>query len=63
MNQNTDAAFSIADFCAQHGISRALYYKLQAQGKAPRSFKLGRRVLITREAAREWLAEMDGSAA
>jgi len=56
-------AFSIATFCKRYGISRALFYKLQKNGKAPRSFKLGRRVLITRDAAREWLRAMDGNAA
>ena len=54
-------AFSIATFCRQYEISRALFYKLQSQGKAPRTFNLGRRVLISREAAREWLRSMEGA--
>ena len=55
-------AFSIAIFCKHYGISRALFYKLQSQGKAPRTFNLGRRVLISKEAAQEWLRAMDGAA-
>ena len=62
--QNTDSgeSFGIATFCEQYGISRALFYKLQKDGKAPRSFKLGRHVLISKKAAQEWLAKMEGTA-
>jgi len=56
-------AFSIATFCKSYGISRALFYKLQRDGRAPRTFNLGRRVLISREAARAWLSRMEGTAA
>lgn len=61
-NTLTGEAFSIATFCKTYGISRALFYKLQSQGKAPRTFNLGRRVLISREAAQEWLRVMEGAA-
>ena len=60
---DTGEAFSIAAFCKIYGISRALFYKLQKDGKAPRTFNLGRRVLISKAAAHDWLAEMDGTAA
>lgn len=60
---NPGEAFSIATFCKSFGISRALFYKLQKDGKAPRTFNLGRRVLISREAARAWLSQMEGTAA
>lgn len=55
-------AFGIATFCKHYGISRALFYKLQSQGKAPKTFNLGRRVLITKDAARKWLRTMEGAA-
>ena len=45
---------SIPEFCAQHGISRSLLYKLLQQGKGPRIIKVGKRTLITNEAAEEW---------
>ena len=63
--QNIDRGevFSIASLCKSYGISRALFYKLQRDGKAPRTFNLGRRVLISRDAAQAWLAKMEGTAA
>lgn len=57
---DTGESFGIATFCKAHGISRALFYKLQAQGRAPRTFNLGRRVLISKKAAQEWLEKMEG---
>jgi predicted DNA-binding transcriptional regulator AlpA len=56
-------AFGIATFCKRNDISRALFYKLDKQGKAPRTFKVGRRRLMTPAAEREWLASMEGTAA
>ncbi len=47
------AAFSVPEFCATHRISRALFYILQRAGRGPRSFKVGRRTLISSEAAAE----------
>ena len=55
-------AFSIATFCKSYGISRALFYNLQKDGKAPRTFHIGRRVLISKSAAQEWLGLMENGA-
>jgi len=46
--------YSVAEFCIAHGISRAFFYKLHAEGKAPPICKLGSRSLISTEAAAEW---------
>ena len=46
--------YSVSDFCCQHGISRALFYKLLQAGQGPRIIKVGKRTLITNEAAEEW---------
>ncbi len=62
-NTNPGEAFSVAVFCKNYGISRALFYKLRGEGKAPHTFNIGRRVLISREAARAWLSRMEGNAA
>ena len=58
-------ASSIDEFCAEHGISRAMFYKLRAQGKAPRLMAIGSRRLISAEAAAAWrrARESDGEAA
>ena len=57
MNTETQA-YSIAQFCVSHGISRALFYLLLKDGKAPAIMKLGRRTLISAEAATEWRKKM-----
>ena len=50
-------AFTVAEFCRSIGISRAFFYKLEP-AKRPAVIRLGRRVLITREATSEWRARM-----
>jgi hypothetical protein len=47
-------AYSIKEFCRRHGISESFFFKLQAQGAAPDTITVGKRRLITREAARAW---------
>jgi predicted DNA-binding transcriptional regulator AlpA len=58
MNQHPPC-YTILGFCADHHISRAFLYKLKKEGKAPKFFKVGRRTLITAEAAAEWRALME----
>jgi predicted DNA-binding transcriptional regulator AlpA len=48
---------SIDQFCESHGISRPHFYRLRAQGLTPVEFRLGTRVLITKEAAEAWRRE------
>ena len=60
MNLETNAlverrAFTLNKFCETHGISRAMFYKLVKAGQGPRFAKIGSKVLITTEAAAEWL--------
>lgn len=50
---------SVSDFCRAHGISRAMFYKLTKEGRGPRTAKVGRRTLISQEAAEEWRREME----
>jgi len=51
--------FTIAEFCAVHHISRTTFYALKKAGQGPRTFKVGRRVLITREAADDWRKKLE----
>jgi predicted DNA-binding transcriptional regulator AlpA len=51
--------FDINSFCQSHKISRSFLYKLIAEGRGPRLLKLGRRTLISSEAAAEWRARME----
>jgi hypothetical protein len=49
-------SFSIDDWCKLHGLSRAFFYKLASQGRAPDTFKVGRCTRITEQANAAWIA-------
>jgi predicted DNA-binding transcriptional regulator AlpA len=53
------AAFSVNEFCEQHGISRTLFYGLQRDGHGPRLMRAGGRTLVSVEAATEWRQAME----
>ena len=52
--QGNRSAYTIAEFCAEHRVSRTHLYMMVKAGKGPRLMKLGRRVLISVEAAADW---------
>ena len=54
---------SVAEFCRQHGISRGTFYKELGQGRGPKAVKVGRRTLISAEAAEDWRRRMEREAA
>lgn len=56
------AADPIPEFCRQHRIGVATYYKLP-QGMRPREIQIGRKKLISREAAAEWRRRMESTPA
>ena len=53
------AVFDVPTFCIAHKISRSFFYKLLSEGRGPRLLKLGKRTLISAEAAAEWRARME----
>jgi hypothetical protein len=53
-------AYSIDEFCARHRISVQLFYKNRKQ--MPRTFSVGARVLISKEAAAAWRRERETAA-
>lgn len=57
------ATYDVDTFCNTHGISRALFYKLVKENRGPRLMKVGRRTLISFEAALAWRREMERSSA
>lgn len=62
--QPTQAAYTVDQFCAAHGgISRTLFYELLRSGRGPRTIKVGRRTLVSIEAAKEWRAACEKAAA
>lgn len=54
-------ADGILGFCRAHDISRALLYRLWAEGKGPDRIKVGNRTLITREAAARWRSQLEAA--
>jgi hypothetical protein len=55
-------AYSVDEFCARHRISVQLFYKLKPLGLMPVTFRLGTRVLISREAAAAWRRARENAA-
>ena len=52
--------YTVHKLCQAHGsISRVFFYKLLKQGTGPRLMKIGRRTLITAEAAADWRKQME----
>jgi hypothetical protein len=55
----TTGADSIDAFCKAHSISRATFYNLKGRGKAPKTLVVGRRRLVSHEAAAAWRRSME----
>jgi hypothetical protein len=51
--------FSIPEFCRAAGFSVRTFHALRARGGGPAVLKLGRRTLIRRKAAKQWLARQE----
>ena len=51
--------YSIAEFCRAHRLSRAFFYVLQKRGEGPTVMKVGKRTLVSDEAARTWRQRME----
>jgi hypothetical protein len=57
------AAYTIAQFCAVHQMSESMYFKMREAGLGPQEIQLGRRRIISLEAAARWRAEREAAAA
>ncbi len=56
------AAFSIDEFAEAHGLSVAMYFKLRNLGLGPDEMRVGRRRLISFEAAERWRRQREAAA-
>jgi hypothetical protein len=56
-------AFTVLEFCDAHRISRSRYYELKKQGLTPVEMIVGRKRLISFEAADLWRRERERAAA
>jgi predicted DNA-binding transcriptional regulator AlpA len=54
-------AYSIPEFAARHGLSRSHLYEVIKAGDGPSIMKVGRRSLISREAAAAWRKHMEAA--
>ena len=55
------ACYSVREFCTAHRISDHMFFKLQRQGIAPRTMRVGGRTLISVEAAAEWRCQCEAA--
>src|SRR6516164_3732255 len=53
------AAFTVPEFCEAHRISQAKYYEMKKEGWGPVEMAVGRRRLISFEAASVWRRERE----
>jgi hypothetical protein len=51
--------YSVSEFCAAYRISRGLFYNMVREGRGPGLMKVGRRTLISQEAAEDWRRQME----
>lgn len=56
------AAYSVAEFCSAHGITKVTFYKSMKEGSGPRIMKVGTRTLISAEAAADWRRQCEEGA-
>jgi hypothetical protein len=57
------AAYWIEEFCAAHGLAVSTYYKLKNLGLGPDEMHVGRRRLISFEAAERWRCQREKATA
>jgi hypothetical protein len=58
----TFGTYTISSFCAAHGLSPAMYFKLRSQGLGPDEMEIGRRKAISVEAAGRWRRKREAAA-
>lgn len=57
------AAYSVSSFCqANGGMSEAMFFKMLAAGEAPDTMLVGRRRMISIEAAEAWRRKREAAA-
>jgi hypothetical protein len=56
MDISEKLSYSVAEFCARNCISRSFLYALWVAGEGPERMRVGRKTLISTEAATAWRA-------
>lgn len=57
------STYTVAQFCDDHNVSRTHFYSLLKEGKGPRLMRVGRRSLVSSEAAADWRKAMEAQTA
>ncbi|MCA0241403.1 MAG: helix-turn-helix domain-containing protein [Proteobacteria bacterium] len=57
------ATYTVPQFCDAHNVSRTHLYQLLKDGAGPALMKVGRRTLISVEAAAAWRRDMEAATA
>ena len=57
--QNEFSTLTVREFCERFHVSRSTLYRLTRAGSGPRVLRVGRRTLITADAARDWIKEAE----
>lgn len=52
---------TVSEFCKAAKISRATFYVLRREGKAPVNVKVGKRTLISRQSFENWIADLEAA--
>ncbi|ART54831.1 hypothetical protein CBP36_11960 [Acidovorax carolinensis] len=52
-------AYTVPQFCDGFNVSRTHFYGLLKEGRGPRLMKVGRRTLISAQAAADWCKRME----
>jgi hypothetical protein len=52
-------AMTFSQFCRRHNISLSYLYELINTGMGPRTMRIGKKRLITADAAKEWCARFE----
>jgi hypothetical protein len=55
-------SMTVTEWCSHRRVSRAMAYKLWAQGKGPKFYNIGSRRYVSAEADAQWLREVESAA-
>jgi hypothetical protein len=61
--QRRQASYTINQWCERRQVSRAMFYKLEAQGLAPRTHNAGKKRLISEQSDADWVREREAASA
>lgn len=56
------SAFTVAEFCTAHRISKGMLYKMWKAGAGPRWMSVGSKRIISCEAAADWRRQCEAEA-